>query len=302
MLPAILTAVLFAFSAVASQRSTRIFGAIQANCFRLCIACSVLGLLTWCVDASRGVPSLHRELFPRFFLSGMVGFGIGDIALFLAYARLGSRLTILINWCSASLFAAAGDVWLRGKGLALPQWAGVAAIMGGLCIALWPAGESRRKHPVTGVLFAIIAGVGMGMGTVLSGQANDAGAALHLEVHGISQAFQRATAGATAALIAFFYVKKYVPARRSEDSTKKWKHKPFWLVSTALLGPVMGVSCFQWALLELHSSAVVVAIASTSTLLVIPLARMMEKDKPGGRELAGTALAAAGVIALRYFS
>ena len=301
MLPAILTAFLFACSAVVSQRSARIFGPVQANCFRLCIACSVLGLVTWAIDTSRGVSSLHAESFAGLYWSGMIGFGVGDIALFLAYSKLGSRLTILINWCSAALFAAAGDWWMRGHGLSLPQWTAVAAIMAGLFVALWPAGENRRRHPVSGVIFAIVAGIGMGMGTVLSAQVNDAAAALGLQIHGISQAFQRSTAGVTAAVIAFAFV-KYLPSRRAPASEQKWKHKPFWLVSTALFGPVLGVSCYQWALLELDSSAIVVAIAATSTLLVIPLARMVERDKPGGRQLAGTLLAAAGVIALRYFS
>jgi drug/metabolite transporter (DMT)-like permease len=301
VLPAILTAIFFACSAVVSQRLARIFGPVPANCYRLCIACAVLGLLTVVIDASRGAASLHAETFGGLYLSGLIGFGVGDIALFLAYARLGSRLTILINWCSAALFAAAGDWWMRGQGLLLPQWVAVAAIMAGLVVALWPAGEGRRRHPFSGVLFALIAGAGMGAGTVLSGQVNDAAHSLGLEIHGISQAFQRSTAGVTAAIVAFLFV-KYLPAGRKEDRTKQWKHKPFWLISTALFGPVIGVSCYQWALLELESSAIVVAIAATSTLLVIPLARMVEKDIPGARQLAGTLLAAAGVIALKFFS
>lgn len=302
MFPAILTAVLFAFSAVFSQRATRIFGAVPANAYRLCIAGAVLGLVTWIVDASRGVSSLHAETYRRYFLSGAVGFGIGDIALFLAYARLGSRLTILINWCAAALFAAGGDLWLRDRALSIPQWAGVAGIMGGLAVALWPGREATRRIPAAGVLFAALAGMGMGMGTVLSGQANDLAAALKVDVHGISQAFQRCTAGIAAGLLALVFVNRFLPARRPEDADRKWRHKPFWLLSTALCGPVIGVSCYQWALLTLGSSAMVVSLAATSTLLVIPLARMVEKDRPAGRQLAGTLIAAAGVIALHLFT
>jgi len=299
MIPAVLAATLFAVSAVVSQRSSRIYGAVPANFYRMAIACTVLGLITWAVDASRGAPSFHGETFRQFLLSGLVGYGIGDIALFLAYARLGSRLTILINWCSAALFAAAGDWFLRDHALTLPQGAAVCCILAGLVTALWPSEKTR--HPAAGVFFAIIAGVGMGMGTVLSGQAIDTARALQVEVHAISQTFQRSLAGVAAAALAFLLV-KYLPQRRAADAERKWRHKPFWLLSTALCGPVLGVACYQWALTVTGSSTIVVAIASTSTLLVIPLARLTEKDKPRARQLAGSLMAAAGVIAFRWHS
>lgn len=302
MLPSVFAAILFAFSAVVSQRASRIFGAVPANFFRMVIACAVLGLITWAVDASRGTSSLHGNLFWRFLLSGVVGYGLGDIALFLAYARLGSRLTILINWCSAALFAAAGDWLLRSHALTWPQWFAVACILAGLVTALWPTDPAQRaKHSASGVIFAIIAGTGMGIGTVLSGQAIDAARLAGLEVHAMSQTFQRSIAGVAVAALAFALV-KYLPQPRPADAARQWKHKPFWLISTALCGPVLGVSCYQWGLTVTGSSTIVVAIAATSTLLVIPLARMVEKDKPHARQLVGSLMAAAGVVALKLWS
>lgn len=300
MVPSVLAACFFAISAVVSQRSSRIFGAVPANFYRMCIACAVLGLLTWIVDSVRASSSLHAETFWRFLLSGVVGFGIGDIALFLAYARLGSRLTILINWCSAALFAAAGDWFLRSHALTWQQWLAVVCILGGLVTALWPGKSAlHARHPVSGVLFAVVAGIGMGLGTVLSGHANDAGELAGLpEVHAISQTFQRSIAGVAAAAAAFLLV-KYLPQQRPADAGRQWRHKPFWLLSTALCGPVIGVCFYQWGLLITGSSTIVVAIAATSTLLVIPLARMVEKDRPHLRQIAGSILAAAGIIFLK---
>ncbi len=298
MLPAVLAATFFAFSAVVSQRSARIFGAVPANFYRMVIACAVLGLITWAVDAARGVSSLQAPLFGQFLLSGFVGYGIGDIALFLAYARLGSRLTILINWCSAALFAAAGDWFLRSHALTVPQWIAVLCILAGLVTALRPA--EKTAHPAGGVIFAIVAGVGMGMGTVLSGQAIDTARSMGVEVHAISQTFQRSLAGVAAAALAFLFV-KYLPQRRAAGAERKWKHKPFWLISTALCGPVLGVSCYQWALTVTGSSTIVVAVAATSPLLVIPLARVVEGDRPLARQLWGGVMAAAGVVALKVF-
>jgi hypothetical protein len=36
--------------------------------------------------------------------------------------------------------------------------------------------------------------------------------------------------------------------------------------------------------------------------MVIPLAKILERDHPGARQLAGTLLAAAGIAALKLFS
>ena len=78
---------------------------------------------------------------------------------------------------------------------------------------------------------------------------------------------------------------------------QKPKNGGCWMAGTAVWGPVLGVSCYQWARMS-QSSAIVLAVAATSTLLIIPLARIVEKDKPGPRQLLGTVLAAGGVIAL----
>ena len=296
MVPAVVTAFLYALSAVCSQRATRIFGPLQANAARLTIACVVLGFLTWTVDAARNVPSLHAEVWPALLWSGLAGFGLGDVTMFLAYPKLGSRLTLLTVYSAATLFAAAGDWWLLGEPLRGPQWTGVAAILGGLGMVLWPDGrERRRAQALPGIILAVLAGFGQALGTVLSGRANGIAAASGVAVHGISQAFQRSVAGAAVAVAAWLVVRALAPALSSADTSREWRHRPFWLGATALCGPVIGVSCYQWARLTVPS-AVVVAVAATSTLLVIPLARAVEKDVPGRRQVAGTLLAAAGVV------
>ena len=67
-----------------------------------------------------------------------------------------------------------------------------------------------------------------------------------------------------------------------------------------LLGPVFGVSCYQWAIQSTGSSAIVLAVAATSTLIIIPLARWLEKDHASRTQLMGTLLAVAGVAWLCF--
>jgi len=300
MLPAFLTALLFAFSAIFGQRAARLFGPLGANAIRLSIACVVLGILTWMIDGIRAQPSLHPAVFPALFISGAVGFGLGDVGLFLAYPRLGARLTILINFSLGTLFAAWGDHWLLDENLTLGQWSGVALVLTGLAIALWPSREAARMS-ITGLGCAVMAGAGQGFGTTLSGWANHLAEWQHLTIHGISQAFQRSTAGVLTAVLVWavwrYMIKKADPRAVISDKSPRRKHAGFWMLGAALFGPVIGVSTYQWARLQLPS-AVVVAIAATSTLWVIPLARMIDKDQPTGRQVVGTVLAVGGIAVL----
>ena len=300
MLPALLTALLFAFSAIFGQRAAKIFGPLRANAIRLGIACAVLGILTWMIDGIRAQPSLHAEVFPALFISGAVGFGIGDVGLFLAYPRLGARLTLLINFSLGTLFAAWGDHWLLGENLTLSQWSGVALLLAGLIAALWPA-RGTAGVSMAGLGCAVLAGAGQGFGTTLSGWANHLAEHQHVTIHGISQAFQRSTAGALTAIAVWavwrYLIRKPEAAAVVPDQAPKRKHAGFWMLGAALFGPVIGVSCYQWARLQLPS-AVVVAIAATSTLWVIPLAKFIDKDHPSLRQVLGTVLAVAGIAVL----
>ena len=97
---ALAAAFFFACSGVCGQRSSSLLGPVKANFLRLAFATMVLVLLTL---ASGGVDMGSTAAF-RLYLSGLVGFGLGDMALFFAFPRLGARLTLLINLCAAPLF------------------------------------------------------------------------------------------------------------------------------------------------------------------------------------------------------
>ena len=304
MIPALLTALLFAFSAIFGQRAAKLFGALRANAIRLVLACVLLGLLTWITDSISGKTSLFPAVFPALFLSGIVGFGLGDIGLYLAYPRLGARLTILINFSLATLFAAWGDFAMLGLTLASSQWSGVFLVLCGLGLALWPAPSTGPavKAPWAGLGFATLAGAGQGFGTTLSGWANRIAEQNHVSIHGISQAFQRSIAGVLTALLVWgvwhwWSVQRRSPGTPPPDKKPMGKHAAFWMAGAALFGPVIGVSCYQWARQELPS-AIVVAIAATSTLWVIPFARLIDKDRSTLRQTLGTLLAVAGIAVL----
>src|SRR5262245_47142271 len=108
MFPALLTTVLFAISAVCASRATKVLGGIEANFLRVSLATVLLAL--WAHTFGNGFAG---HAFPYFFLSGCVGFGIGDLALYQALPRLGSRLCMILVHCLAAPFGAAVEwFWL----------------------------------------------------------------------------------------------------------------------------------------------------------------------------------------------
>jgi len=98
MLPAFLTTVLFSLSAVCGNRAAKLLGGTEANFWRLCFATALLAV--YAHTCGRG---LSGNAFPIFLVSGCVGFGVGDMALFQALPRLGSRLSVMLSFSSCCM-------------------------------------------------------------------------------------------------------------------------------------------------------------------------------------------------------
>src|SRR6185295_15737783 len=101
MFAAFLTTVLFSISAVSGNRTSRLLGGTDANFWRLCFATLLLGFYAHSFGGA-----LNGRAFPTFLVSGCIGFGIGDMALFQALPRLGSRLSVMLTLCLSSPMAA----------------------------------------------------------------------------------------------------------------------------------------------------------------------------------------------------
>jgi hypothetical protein len=74
MFAAFLATVLFSFSAIAGRRLSHFLSGTKANLARLILAAVILGL--WAHLFGFGV---RGAAFPILFISGCVGFGIGDL-------------------------------------------------------------------------------------------------------------------------------------------------------------------------------------------------------------------------------
>src|SRR4051812_33287102 len=100
MLASLLTTLFFSLSVIFGAQSSKILGGSVANLSRLTLATALLAIWTHSVGSGLQGPGL-----PWFFLSGVIGFGLGDMALFGALSRIGPRLSILLTQCLAAPIA-----------------------------------------------------------------------------------------------------------------------------------------------------------------------------------------------------
>jgi drug/metabolite transporter (DMT)-like permease len=318
VLAAFLTTIFFSLSIICATRSAKIIGGTEANFWRLALATLFLGI--WAHSLGKG---LGGDSLSIFVLSGVIGIGLGDVALFQALPRLGSRLTILMLNCLSTPFAVLIEwLWLGTKLTALQMACGLVILIG-VGIALSPKEHLHipRKIFWAGIVASIFAALGNAIGMVLSRKAYAVARTGELHIDGGTAAYQRLLGGLLVAGICLLIVKRREIAmqigfdepltpslsrsdgdrvsvgRERGSSREKWKRAWPWVVSNAIAGQTLGVSCLQWAL-EYNPTGIVLPITATTPLVSIPFAHWIEGEKPTLRSLIGGVIAVAGAVGL----
>lgn len=296
MLASFLTTILFSLSAISGRRVSGLLRGTHANLLRLSLGALLLGL--WAHAFGFG---LGGAAFPLLFLSGCVGFGVADLALFQTYRRLGARRSMVMAQCVAAPIAALIE-WLWLGHVPTPAQAGFAAvILAGVAVALLPHEDADEpvNHLVAGILFGLISATGQALGAVLSRKAYAVGAAHGQAFHGVGDgvnaAYQRILGGIVVTAAFFVYLK--LAHKPDESRPNQWGKAWPWLVANSVCGPTLGVTCYQWALISTPTS-VALPIIATTPLVVIPLAHFIEGDRITPRAVIGGLVAVAGVIGL----
>jgi drug/metabolite transporter (DMT)-like permease len=295
MFASLLTTIFFSLSVIFAARSSRILGGPVANLGRICLAAVLLAI--WAHVFGAG---LHGASFRWFFLSGIVGFGLGDMSLFGALTRIGPRLAILLTQCLAAPVAALVEwLWL-GTTLRIVDLACAGAILVGVAIALAPDHGSNvdRRTFWIGVLFGIGSALGQAFGAVLSRKANDVASLTGFPIDGGTAAYQRIVGGVLMTVLAFAFMKRAARAPSSDGAPSRWRAAWPAVAANALFGPTLGVGCYQWAL-KTTPSGIVLPIVATSPLVTIALSFFIDGLRPTRRALTGGVIAVAGAVALK---
>jgi drug/metabolite transporter (DMT)-like permease len=300
MLLAFLSTLLFSLSVVSGHRSAKLIGGTEANFWRQALAALLLGI--WAYGFGQG---LEGDAFPVFLVSGVVGIGIGDLGLFQALPRLGSRLSLLIIQCLSAPFGALIEWFWLGTPLHSFQVGCGIVILTGVAIALAPSQHLKLtpRAAVVGTMFAVMGAIGGATGAVLSRKAYAISHHAHQPISGANAAFQRIVGGLFLAGICLLFVRRRdfwnrpATATDAEMVKAKWRAVGPWVAANALAGQTLGVSCMQRAF-ETTPTGLVLSVIATTPVVVMPLAYLLEGERPSKHAIVGGIIAVAGVVGL----
>lgn len=304
---AFLTALFFAGNAVCARRAALHYGGTAGNFLRLLLAVALLG--AWAHAAGQGCGG---GAFTWFFVSGCVGFGLGGLAMFHALPLIGSNLSMLIVQCGSAVAGALLEWFWLGSRLSAAQ-AGLAALtLTGVIVGLasLPPEVRRESAPVAGalprfalgILFAVVSACAQGGSAVISRKAFAVLRTNGFFMDAATSAYQRALGGLAVGLLALIVVRLGPGAERQPlaetERVPAMAVPPWtWVILNTLLGPVLGVTCYQWAL-RTTQAGLVLPIVATAPLLTVPIARALEHSRPTPRYWLGAVLAVLGAAGL----
>ena len=151
---ALAVAVSWTVTALSAEVASKRIGSLQLNVFRMVLSLSMLSLTLWAFTGSPFPVGAGGKAWFWLSLSGFVGYVLGDYCLFNSYLWIGARFGQLL-----------------GERLSLQAVLGMAVTLTGIGISVLNKGGHHKltlKLPWQGVLFGIGAGIGQGVGLVLS--------------------------------------------------------------------------------------------------------------------------------------
>ena len=296
----LVVAVSWTVTALYADKASHRLGSMTANVLRLCMAIVFLGLLLW-ITVGRPYPVFASgRTWWWLSLSALVGYVFGDWCLFNCYLSIGARFGQLFMTLAPPLAAFAGWVIL-GETLSWKSGLAMAVTLGGIALSILSRGDGykvRLTLPFKGVLLGLGAGLGQGVGLVLSKVGLQQYAAdipsdapsLMAGMLPFASTLIRALVGAAGFLL-LMALQRNLGALRT--GVKDREGMRYALIMT-LFGPVLGVSL---SLMAVHYTGAGIAstlMALTPVLILFPYA-FLYKERIRAREIIGVLVSMTGV-------
>lgn len=285
------------FADVASHR----IGSVNLNIIRMAFAILFLAAILFVFTGSPLPLYTDGKTLFWFALSGIVGFVFGDFCLFNAYVRIGSLYGQLLMTLAPPFAGIAGFLML-GEKLAPTSLLAMTVTLSGIGITILSKDSDSRlpvlKLPLSGVLYGIGAGLGQGVGLVLSkigmehytaSMPSDAASGL-LSAMPFAGTFIRVVTG----IIGFSLIIMLKKESRSLQNALKDRTAMVCCLITTLLGPVIGVSLSLMAVQHTSAGIASTLMGLTPVMILIPYS-VYAKQRITLKEVAGTFITVAGV-------
>lgn len=240
-------------------------------------------LLGLCLLGAESVPLTPR---PLLFLavSGVIGIAVGDTYFFKALMQLGPRLTSLLGTLYPVSIALAATA-LLGERLSPMGWSGILVTGVGVSWVLWeraPAEERHGNKPL-GLWYALVAIACTTIAVLLAKVGVE-------EMPAMEAALVRLLAG-TFGLLLWGYATRGLAGWVAPLREGRLLVQVLGVVTIVVFGG------FWLSLLALKhiDAAVAGTLNATSPLFILPLAKLLLKERTSLRAILGTALAVGGI-------
>lgn len=296
----LIVAVSWTVTALFADKASHRLGSMSANVLRLTMAILFLGLLLWVTVGYPYPVYASGQAWWWLALSALVGYVFGDWCLFNCYLSIGARFGQLFMTLAPPMAAIAG--WaILGETLSWKSMLAMAVTLSGIAISILSRGEGHKVHltlPFKGVLLGLGAGLGQGVGLVLSkvglqyySEAIPADAPkLMADMLPFASTMIRAVVGAMG-FLALMALQRGLPRLRTAVRDKIGMR--YALIMT-LFGPVLGVSLSLMAVQYTNAGIASTLMALTPVFILFPYA-FIYKQRIKFREILGVAVSMTGV-------
>lgn len=294
----LLVAVMWTFTALFAEVASKRMGTLVLNVWRMLLTILLLGIVLWWTCGKPWPQYANTEVWKWFLASGFMGFVFGDYCLFNAYIVMGSRFGQLFMTL-ASPFAAIAAWLMMGETMGMLALLGMIVTLSGIGISIMGKDDDGTRHlklPRKGILLGIGAGMGQGIGLVLSKQG-----LMHYAANIPSEAtdvaammpFAGTQMRAVMGLIGFGATLIFL---------KKWRNMLHFFtdlrgaaaaMGAILLGPFFGVSLSLMAV-GMTNTGVAQTLMSLTPILILWPSRLMFGTKISMQEVVGAVIAVAG--------
>ena len=296
---AILSAVSCTATALyASEASSRL-GTMTVNVLRLAMATVFLAAVLWITTGFPYPASADCKVWFYLALSALVGYVFGDWCLFNSYLVIGPKIGQLFMTLAPPIAAITGWITL-GEQMSWKAWLAMAVTISGIAISIISREEGshiRLSIPLKGILLGIGAGMGQGIGLVLSkiGMEHyssvipaDAPDAVRTMIP-FASTMARATIGCLGFLTIMAIQKDLGKLHEAADDRKGLKYAAL----TTLFGPVIGVSLSLMSVQYTETGIASTLMSLTPVLIIVPYA-LIYRQKITFKELIGVTVSMIG--------
>lgn len=287
-LSALLTAGLWSCSSIIFAGAIRRVGSVQVNVDRLVFA----GIFLLATILAMGYDvHLSATQLLNLGISGLIGLVFGDTFLFKSFHENGARISMLIMSFAPAISALLA-YFIIGEMLSVWGILGIVVTTAGIVIVVvvgrqsssTNAGISRR-----GIVYGFFGAIGQGAGLIFARMAFNEG-----PINGFVATFIRIAASIV------ILVPLAIAAGRIKSPMRIFSvnRRAFMLtVAGAILGPYLGIT-FSLIAITYTKVGIAATLMATVPILMLPLVRVIYKERLSWHAIAGACVAVGGVAIL----